>query len=69
MSRKKIGWILAGLYAAAFFFSNGPGLSLIKNAPDIAGFPPLYCWAVFWFVIQFTILLTAFFLVWRDEEP
>ncbi|MDA0840771.1 MAG: hypothetical protein O3B01_02650 [Planctomycetota bacterium] len=63
-------------FILAMVMGPGPGLLLIN--PDISqpnpeltigGFPKLYAWGIFWYVIQIAVVVTAYFLVWKDDEP
>jgi hypothetical protein len=67
MSKKKWAITLALGYIVAYLFSNGPGILLVNRA-GLLGFPPLYLWAVFWGAVQVSILIAAYFLVWKEGE-
>lgn len=68
MNKKKWAITLTLGYIAAFLFSNGPGILLVNRAELVLGFPPLYLWAVFWGAVQVSILIAAYFLVWKEGE-
>jgi hypothetical protein len=68
MTKKKWTITLTLGYIVAYLLSNGPGILLINRASLFWGFPPLYLWAVFWGAVQVSILVAAYFLVWKEGE-
>ena len=74
MSRKKLGWLLFGLFCLALVMGPGPGNHLINPDPDdpeaarfFLGIPIVYAWALFWYGVQAIAVGTAYFKLWRDE--
>ncbi len=76
--RNRLGRILAAAFLVALFFGPGPGLRLINPDPadptatfTFLGLPKVYAWGLFWYGVELTIILIAYFKVWRsdDEEP
>ncbi|MGH7598928.1 MAG: hypothetical protein ACREOI_21445 [bacterium] len=68
MTKKKWAITLTLGYIVAYLFSNGPGILLVNRTELVLGFPPLYLWAVFWGAVQVSILIAAYFLVWKEGE-
>ncbi len=70
-------WLLTALFLLAVFMGAGPGLHLIN--PDLTdphvqlttfGLPIIYVWGLFWYVIQFAVIVIAYRFVWsqRDDD-
>ena len=73
--KKRLALVLSIAMVFVMLMGPGPGLRLVN--PDIentsasftvAGIPVIYVWGLFWFVIQVTIILTAYYTVWNEEE-
>jgi hypothetical protein len=67
--------LLTGLFLLAVFMGAGPGLHLIN--PDFAdpqanfttlGLPTIYLWGLFWYVIQFGVILIAYRCHWSKQD-
>ncbi len=68
--------ILTALFVVAVFMGAGPGLHLIN--PDAAdpnatfttfGLPTVYVWGLFWYTIQFSVIVVAYRRHWsRDDD-
>lgn len=74
MSRKKLGWLLFGLFCLALVMGPGPGNYLINPDPGdpgatrfFLGIPIVYAWAIFWYAVQASAVAIAYFKLWRDE--
>ncbi|MDP6358281.1 MAG: hypothetical protein QF473_24395 [Planctomycetota bacterium] len=74
--KDKLSLFLTITFLVAMFMGPGPGLLLVN--PDISqpepeltigGFPKLYAWGLFWYVIQIAVVVTAYCKVWKDDEP
>ena len=72
--RRKLAVILSGIFLFSVVMGPGPGLYLVN--PDSAnagatflGAPVLYAWAVFWYVVQASVIVVAYFTVWKEERP
>lgn len=53
----------------------GPGLRLVNpgiNDPIASylfmGVPVIYAWGIFWFIVQLSIVITAYYTVWASDE-
>lgn len=53
----------------------GPGLRLVNpgiNDPIesylFMGVPVIYAWGIFWFIVQLSIVTTAYYTVWASDE-
>ncbi|MBT3481257.1 MAG: hypothetical protein HN457_07515 [Opitutales bacterium] len=66
----KLKWILSAIFLFALIMGPGPGLYLINDfaaaGGTLAGVPALYAWAVFWFVVEAGVVITAYRTIWRD---
>lgn len=74
MSRKKLGWLLFGLFFLALVMGPGPGIYLVNPDPAdpdanrfFLGVPIVYAWAVFWFSVEATVVAVAYFKLWRHD--
>ncbi len=69
-NRKRLGWLLTGIFVLAMLMGPGPGLLLFANrpVPSLGGLPLLYVWGIGWFFVQVFVVLTAYLFVWRDPE-
>lgn len=52
----------------------GPGIYLVNPDPTsnelpatVFGLPILYAWGLFWFAVEATVLLIAYFKIWSRE--
>ena len=73
--KRKLAISLSVAMVVAMLMGPGPGLRLIN--PDInsaspsftiAGIPVIYVWGLFWFVVQITIIVVAYFTVWNEQD-
>ena len=68
----KLGRWLIALFLFALIMGPGPGLYLINNyaanGGRILGMPALYSWAVFWFLFEAGIVLTAYLKLWKEND-
>ena len=59
------------LLTAAFFFAMvmgaGPGVYLVNGKGPFLGFPSVYAWVVFWFLVQAGIVVAAYKTIWRGR--
>ena len=62
-----LGRLLLIIYAVSLLFSNGPGVLLINRPVLLLGLPLIYIWAIFWWLVQMSIVLTAYFKVWKTN--
>jgi len=67
-SRLSLGKLLLIIYAVSLLFSNGPGVLLVNRSTLVAGFPLLYLWTVAFWLLQMSIIMVAYFRVWKDED-
>ncbi len=75
MSKRRLGWVLTGLFVLALVMGPGPGLYLVNPDPSdpgtprtIFGLPIIYAWGLLWFAVQASVLVVAYFTVWRGDE-
>lgn len=70
--RKRLAVTLSIIFTVAVIMGAGPGMYLVGSATDghgplIAfGMPAPYAWVVFWFLVQATVILVAYFRLWDD---
>lgn len=67
-ARKKLGWILAIIFAVALLMGPGPGLLLVNQPKAILGLPALYVWGLLWFVVEVGVVVAAYLFVWDKSE-
>lgn len=72
MDKRKLATILAVVFLFAMFMGSGPGLRLINPDPGdpnavftIVGLPKIYVWGLMWYGVQLTVILIAYFKVWK----
>ncbi|MFC2076936.1 hypothetical protein ACFLT7_07625 [candidate division KSB1 bacterium] len=65
--RMSLGKWLVIIYVASLLMSNGPGVLLVNRPVLILGLPLIYIWAIFWWLFQMTLVLIAYFRVWKPE--
>ena len=68
----KLGRILTIIFLLALLLGPGPGSMLIDGSADEPaiwfGIPALYIWALIWFVVMSTCVVTAALTLWRNHE-
>jgi hypothetical protein len=62
-----LGKWLVIIYAVSLLLSNGPGVLLVNRPILILGLPLIYIWAIFWWLFQMSLVLIAYFRVWKPE--
>ena len=73
MCRTRLSKILATVFVFATIMGPGPGLYLVNPSPEdtspatFLGMPILFAWAVFWFVVQASVVLVAYCKLWTKE--
>ena len=67
-ARKKLGWILAIVFAIALLMGPGPGLLLINQPKALFGLPALYVWGLIWFVVEVGVVVLLYLFVWSKDE-
>jgi hypothetical protein len=67
VKRLSLGKLLLIIYAVSLLLSNGPGVLLVNRPVLILGLPLIYVWALFWWLFQMTLVLIAYFRVWKPE--
>ncbi len=72
MNQKKLATILTILFLLAMFMGSGPGLRLINPDPadpnavfTVVGLPKIYVWGLMWYGVQLTVILIAYFKIWK----
>ncbi len=73
--RKRLGVVLTMVFLIAMTMGPGPGMRLIN--PDVEsgeapvmvfGVPIVYAWGVGCFLIQVSVIVTAYVLIWRKND-
>lgn len=66
---------LTGLFLVAVFMGAGPGLHLINpDATDptaqftTLGLPTIYLWGLFWYAVQFGVIVIAYRRHWTQDH-
>ena len=65
--KRKLFRKLLYLFIFAFLMSNGPGVLLVNKPLLLAGIPILYLWALGWATVQISLIIYAYYKLWRDE--
>ena len=65
--RKRLGWVLASLFALAMIMATGPGVLLVNRPVMLFGMPLIYLWAVLWYLVIAVVVLAAYCFVWRAD--
>ena len=67
--------LLIFLFLLAVFMGAGPGLHLINPDPldaeadfIVFGLPVIYVWGLFWYAVQFAVILHAYKYHWRADD-
>lgn len=76
-STKRLKLWLTVCFTIAMLMGPGPGLYLVnpdatagEASATMGNVPVLYLWALFWYGVQVTVLVFAYFLVWeRPNDP
>ena len=69
--RRRLGWVLAAIFALAMFLGAGPGVLLVNQPATLFGLPRLYVWGLFWCAVEIAVVVAAYCFVWEagDKEP
>lgn len=74
MTRKTLSILLAVVFLIAITMGSGPGIRLINPDPTdphavftIWGLPKIYVWGLWWYVVQLSAILVAYFKLWKDD--
>lgn len=69
---KRLTWLLSTLFVFALIMGPGPGIYLINDyaaaGGTILGLPALYFWAIFWCTVEASVVVAAYFLIWKDAS-
>ena len=74
MFKTRLSKILVTIFVFATIMGPGPGLYLVNPsheepiAATILGMPALFAWAVFWFIVQTSIVVVAHCMLWTKED-
>ncbi len=73
--RRRLTVGLACVFALAVVMGPGPGVYLVNPDPGdphttttIASVPILYLWALFWFLVQATVVVVAYLCLWDSPD-
>jgi hypothetical protein len=68
--------LLVVLFLLAIVLGAGPGIHLVNPDPTdpgasftTFGLPTIYVWGLLWYVVQFGVIITAYFRFWTSPEP
>ena len=69
---KRLGKVLAAVFALAMVMGPGPGLLLVNQPEQLSLFgileiPYLYAWGLLWYGVEAGCVLLAYFFVWRES--
>ena len=64
-SRKRLGWLLSGVFVFAMTMATGPGVLLVNRPVMLAGVPLIYLWSVLWYFVLAGVVVAAYWFVWR----
>lgn len=75
-ARRRLTIVLCAAFALSVL-AIGPGIYLVNPNPAdpnsrflFLGMPIIYAWAVFWYLVQAAVILTAYFFLWNaGAEP
>jgi hypothetical protein len=69
--RRRLAIGLALVFALAIVMGPGPGIYFVNPDPSdpnsiatMGSIPILYLWAVFWFLVQASVVLVCYLFVW-----
>ncbi|NNE91053.1 MAG: hypothetical protein HKN23_05355 [Verrucomicrobiales bacterium] len=65
--RKRLATILIIVFFAAMLMGAGPGAFLVNGKGPILGMPAIYAWVVSWFFVQASMVVIAYFTVWKKR--
>lgn len=63
------------VFALSLILGAGPGVLLVNRPDTILGIPLVYAWGLFWYFVQVSVVLIAYFTLWnqlsdeQDERP
>lgn len=66
MNRLAITLTLA--FFSAMIMGAGPGVFLVNGKGPILSLPAIYAWAVFWFLVQVTVVVIGYFRIWKGDS-
>ncbi len=67
-ARRRLGWILAAVFAVAMLLGAGPGILLVNQPSTWFGLPRLYVWGMLWCTVEIIVVVTAYLLVWQTND-
>lgn len=68
--RRRLGVLLALVFAAALLLGPGPGILLVNTPRPILGLPAVYAWGLLWYVVEVGVVIAAYRYVWtEDPDP
>ena len=66
-SKRRLGSILAVVFAIALLMGPGPGILLVNSPRPVLGFPAIYLWGLVWYVVEVAVVVLAYLFVWTDD--
>ena len=55
------------IFLGTIVMGPGPGVLLVNGKGPIFGMPAVYTWLVGWWIIQVSVVVVAYFTVWRKK--
>ena len=75
MPSRRLTTVLLVTFTIALLLGPGPGHLLINPDPGdpearrfVFGLPIVYAWALFWFAVQASCIIVAYFTLWREPQ-
>ena len=66
--RRRLGWVLSGLFALSMLMGAGPGVLLVNRPEPLLGLPALCTWGLCWYLVQAAVAVLAYRYLWHDED-
>ncbi len=67
-SRKRLGLVLAAVFALSMIMGTGPGVLLVNTPQPWLGLPSVCTWGILWYLVQAAVAVLAYLYLWRDSN-
>ena len=67
-SRKRLGLVLAAVFALSMIMGTGPGVLLVNTPKPWLGLPSVCTWGILWYLVQAAVAVVAYLFLWRDSS-